>query len=64
MLHQQQVQCPYCGEVFDTLIDLSQGNQHTIEDCYVCCRPIEMLIESDEQQLIRIDTYTDNDTLS
>ncbi len=35
------VQCPYCGEWFNTLVDLSAGAQCYIEDCYVCCQPIE-----------------------
>jgi len=41
----QTYACPYCGEVIDTLIDISQGNHQTIEDCSVCCSPIELDIE-------------------
>jgi len=36
------VQCPYCGEPFDTLLDLSAGSASYIEDCQICCRPIEL----------------------
>ncbi len=36
------VGCPYCGESIDVLVDLSAGDQAYIEDCSVCCRPIEM----------------------
>jgi hypothetical protein len=39
------VQCPYCGEPFDTLLDISAGSASYIEDCQVCCRPIEIGIE-------------------
>jgi hypothetical protein len=39
------VQCPYCGEPFDTQLDLSAGSSSYIEDCQVCCRPIELGIE-------------------
>jgi hypothetical protein len=39
------VQCPYCGEPFDTLVDLSAGSTSYIEDCQICCRPIELGIE-------------------
>lgn len=35
------VQCPYCGESFTTVIDVSAGSASYIEDCPVCCRPIE-----------------------
>src|ERR1700733_2322069 len=39
------VQCPYCGEAFDTLVDLSAGSASYVEDCQVCCQPIELAIE-------------------
>jgi hypothetical protein len=39
------VQCPYCGETFDTVIDLSAGSTSYIEDCQVCCQPIEFTLE-------------------
>ncbi len=35
------VQCPYCGEQLDWLVDVSAGTQRYVEDCSVCCRPIE-----------------------
>ena len=54
MYHEHEIECPYCGETITSFIDLSQGNMRTIEDCWVCCRPIELLIESDGEQLIRL----------
>jgi hypothetical protein len=42
-----QVQCPYCGEAFETLIDLSAGSATYIEDCQVCCQPIEFKVDVD-----------------
>jgi hypothetical protein len=39
------VQCPYCGEPFDTLLDISAGSASYIEDCQICCRPIEIGID-------------------
>jgi Cysteine-rich CPXCG len=41
------VQCPYCGESFDTLLDLSAGSASYVEDCQVCCQPIEFNLEVD-----------------
>ncbi|HEV7135041.1 MAG TPA: CPXCG motif-containing cysteine-rich protein [Steroidobacteraceae bacterium] len=43
------VQCPYCGEPFDTVVDLSCGSTSYIEDCQVCCRPIEFRLEVDSE---------------
>jgi hypothetical protein len=42
------VQCPYCGEAFDTAVDLSAGSFQYVEDCQVCCQPIELAGEVDE----------------
>jgi len=36
------VHCPYCGESFGTPVDVSQGAFSYIEDCQVCCQPIEL----------------------
>ena len=44
-LQSRGVQCPYCGEMFETLIDLSGGSTSYIEDCQVCCRPIQFRLE-------------------
>lgn len=41
------VHCPYCGEPFETLIDLSAGSQAYVEDCQVCCQPIEFRVTVD-----------------
>lgn len=39
------VQCPYCGESFATAVDPSSGSTSYIEDCQVCCQPIEFSLE-------------------
>jgi hypothetical protein len=39
------IQCPYCGEPFETQIDSSAGSSSYIEDCHICCRPIEIALE-------------------
>jgi Cysteine-rich CPXCG len=44
-LQSRTVRCPYCGETFETLVDLSSGSTSYIEDCQVCCRPIEFNLE-------------------
>ena len=38
------IACPYCGEHYGTLLDLSGGSSNTIEDCQVCCQPIELRV--------------------
>ena len=41
------VQCPYCGESFETPLDTSSGSAGYVEDCQVCCQPIEFSLEVD-----------------
>lgn len=38
------VNCPFCGEPTTVFVDISAGNQRYIEDCQVCCKPINMSI--------------------
>ena len=40
--------CPYCGELIELLIDISIDSQEYIEDCSVCCRPIQVSVLVDE----------------
>lgn len=35
-------QCPYCWEEISMLLDQSVVTQTYIEDCEVCCNPIEI----------------------
>jgi len=38
--------CPYCGEMVELIIDESGGNrQDYAEDCPVCCRPWEVTVQ-------------------
>jgi transcription elongation factor Elf1 len=34
--------CPYCGEEISMVLDVSVRRQTYIEDCEVCCKPIEI----------------------
>ena len=43
--------CPYCNERISVLLDLSVPAQTYIEDCEVCCRPIELRYATDGEAL-------------
>lgn len=38
------IACPYCGEWITLALDLTGGDQHYIEDCQVCCKPISVRV--------------------
>ena len=37
-----RVDCPYCGEQYEATLDLSAGSFSYVEDCQICCQPIEL----------------------
>ena len=41
-LSEQTIGCPYCGESISILVDDTLPEQRYVEDCQVCCRPIEL----------------------
>ena len=41
-LIEREILCPYCNESITLFVDASVDNQDYIEDCQVCCRPIEL----------------------
>ncbi|MCM5662717.1 CPXCG motif-containing cysteine-rich protein [Galbibacter mesophilus] len=44
-------QCPYCWEEISMLLDPSV-NQTYVEDCEVCCNPIEVTVNFEDGELI------------
>ncbi len=49
--------CPWCGEVYGSTVDLTDQSRLYIEDCQICCQPIEVTLEvSDSGALLRAAT--------
>lgn len=44
--------CPYCWEEISMILDASDEIPDYIEDCEVCCRPIEIRFQITNDQLI------------
>jgi transcription elongation factor Elf1 len=47
--------CPYCGEEISMVLDMSVSNQTYVEDCEVCCRPIEIRYAIEDEALVEFD---------
>ncbi len=47
-LSEKEIICPYCGEAIEVLIECLEEQQQYIEDCQVCCRPIEFTVWQSE----------------
>ncbi len=48
-----ELQCPWCGEVYGAHVDLTDRSRVYIEDCQVCCQPIEVTLEIGERGELR-----------
>lgn len=44
-----ELQCPWCGEPYGSMLDLTDASRSYIEDCQVCCRPIEVRLQVSER---------------
>ena len=45
-------QCPYCWETISMLLDASVRQQTYVEDCEVCCNPIQITAQFEDLELI------------
>ena len=56
--YEQFFNCPYCGQRISVLLDLSVPAQSYIEDCEVCCNPIEVTPIFQAQELIAFESQS------
>ncbi len=50
-MYEHFFQCPYCWEEISFLLDSSVSNQTYVEDCEVCCNPIEISAHFNDREL-------------
>lgn len=43
--------CPYCWQDISMLLDSSVQSQTYIEDCEVCCNPIEVEVNFENEEI-------------
>jgi len=49
---EKKFKCPYCFEKISMILDVSiNGSQTYIEDCEVCCRPIQVTYNVEDYKL-------------
>lgn len=47
--------CPYCGADQTIFVDPSARHQHYIEDCQVCCQPMELDVIVEGGEVVSLD---------
>ncbi len=57
----QNIHCPYCGEPIELFVDDSVEHQQYVEDCHVCCRPINLSVTIPQEGPPRVVARAEND---
>jgi len=60
-LSEKTISCPYCGESINVLIDASELDQQYIEDCQVCCKPINFIISESIDGKLIVSVYSEDE---
>ena len=47
----RNIRCPYCAERLTIVLDLSAGSQSYVEDCQVCCQPMQVSFSAEDGEL-------------
>jgi transcription elongation factor Elf1 len=50
-----KVQCPFCGQAFEVVVDTSVPQQRFTTDCEICCRPFEVVAECEPGEILSLD---------
>ena len=61
LLQEKIISCPYCGEMITILVDGSVEEQQYIEDCQVCCRPINIRVTVSADGNCQVEARDEND---
>lgn len=55
------IQCPYCWESIEVLVDCSVRHQEYIEDCPVCCRPMILRVSAKNGEVVQIEARSEDE---
>jgi hypothetical protein len=53
--------CPYCLQEISFLVEELYGNQSYIEDCEVCCQPIQITYTAEDGEILDFQTERADD---
>lgn len=46
--------CPYCGESISMVLEELYGSQSYVEDCQVCCNPIQISFDVEDGAVVNV----------
>lgn len=59
-LHEKAIRCPHCGERMHIVVDTSAGDQDYVEDCQVCCRPMQIAYACSDHEILYLHVSSDS----
>lgn len=48
------VDCPFCGQSMELVLDTTVTSQRFVTDCEVCCRPFEVTAECEDGNVVSV----------
>ncbi|MDT0645777.1 CPXCG motif-containing cysteine-rich protein [Zunongwangia sp. F260] len=57
-MYEHYFQCPYCWEEISVLLDPSMRRQTYIEDCEICCNPLEITVSFESNEITEFDAQS------
>ncbi|MFM8471353.1 MAG: CPXCG motif-containing cysteine-rich protein [Limisphaerales bacterium] len=48
------VDCPFCGQSMELVLDTSIASQCFVTDCEVCCRPFDVTAECEAGEILSV----------
>ena len=54
----EPIQCPFCGQSFEIVVDTSIAFQRFTTDCEICCRPFEVVAECEPGEIISLEVQS------
>jgi hypothetical protein len=61
LLKSVSLECPYCGETIEVLIDCTVLRQEYIEDCQVCCKPISISVRVEDDDTPQVEARQEDE---
>lgn len=55
LIEDVEIECPQCGEAFAIQVDTEEGDYSTIEDCAVCCRPMNIAVRCQPGRVLAVE---------
>ena len=53
------IQCPFCGQTFEVVVDTSVGQQVFTTDCEICCRPLEVVAVCKGGEIVSVEVRSE-----